>query len=96
MNINLNTKKATAIIDEYNYYSRRGYSELYQVYNNYSHYKAAALEHCKALKAKYHGANGCIGGANCMQFSYYFDYVDDNDGTYHVVKITKDNIYNVG
>lgn len=72
-------------------YTRYKNSDLYRLedcYDNHSYAKQGAYNYCIGLVNKYNGFAPKIIGYNCMNFSFGFEYIDE-DGL-HFVYITKD------
>ena len=71
------TKKQFDLFNSYKYAINKGAkTELYQVYDRYSHKKQEALNYCKELQYRFNGYAGTIVGHSSHFFSYAFMYYD--------------------
>lgn len=84
------TKKQQQMLAQYN---NSNSSQLWQVYNNYSIYKAQAMARCKELQKHYNGYNGKITSYNSQKFSYAFTYIDSKTQKPMLYYITASNSY---
>ena len=71
-------------------YDRAKYSELWQVYGRYSHAKENAMDYCKRSMRKRNGYGGKITSWNSFQFSYAFEFIDQDTGVIKLMYITRD------
>lgn len=87
---NKNTQKELEKISNHEYYKRRGYTWLTQVYKTASCYKWRAFYDCLDF-AKKHNTTLYIGGANCCRFTCSCDYYEN--GKHMLAYFTAYNTY---
>lgn len=76
---------------KWNYEHANNNGELWQVYGRCSSAKYHAMDHCKNLQAELNGFDGRITSYNTFQFSYAFQFVDQDSGVIKLMYITKEH-----
>lgn len=86
-------KKQEIMLSNYRHMLKYGYTDLYQVYGCFSAAKQKALDYCKGLQRRLGGHDGIIVSWNTFQFTYAFQYTDNDTGHECLCYCTKCNDY---